>query len=258
MLEPASFLLLFIVCMIGYSNLLANPKTRHDMLSSEGYHTFFKSALKGVEFFFRAFLLFLLGALIAKITGWHLSISSYIATFAFHTKLPFYQAALSDMSLVAWFLSLFGPAISYRFSSATYDQMLTDWFAQNGNNSEFTEVIFRSFEYGLPILFTMSDRKVYVGYALEVPMENFNDIHIIPLYSGYRREEDNKLQLVSPYAEVIADLEDQTEEQVNLEEFLVTLPVREVLYAHLHNFEYMEAFADYESRGDCATSSVQT
>ncbi|MGF1718393.1 hypothetical protein L4D08_26455, partial [Photobacterium chitinilyticum] len=87
-----------------------------------------------------------------------------------------------------------------------------------------------------------------IGYLMEVHAEDFNDIHIIPIFSGYRDKDTLSLVPVTPYDDIINDLEDESEKTTDFKRFSVSLPIREINYAHLHDFQYYDKFKEQEKR----------
>lgn len=154
--------------------------------------------------------------------------------------------ALFDVCAITVFLCLATPVAFYKGSLDEQYNCFLEEFAQDGESPEFTQLFFRSYEYGLPILFTMSDGKVYIGYVTEIYATPFNDIHIIPIISGYRDKSNLKLMPVTPYRDIIHDVENSDVEVLDFEAFTVSLPLREIVYAHLHDFEKYEKFKEAE------------
>lgn len=111
-------------------------------------------------------------------------------------------------------------------------------------------LLFRSLEYGHPIAITLSDRKVYIGYPAFISSSLFSphgsDIHITPLISGYRDEKQLSLELTTPYTEVLEELASAKGEHRDSEEFLITIPVCEIVHAHLYDPTLQEAFHRHE------------
>ncbi|MCG6267994.1 hypothetical protein [Vibrio furnissii] len=156
-----------------------------------------------------------------------------------HLEARLSDLVLTDVALIALGLSLIIPVMLYKGNQEEFYASLLDEYEVDPENSEFTELFFRSLSFGLPILFTMSDRKVFIGYITSVNYFDFNDIHISPILSGYRHKDNLKLELVTPYQDVLESLVD---EEVDDEVFTVTLPLREIVHAHLYDFEYQDYF----------------
>jgi hypothetical protein len=108
-------------------------------------------------------------------------------------------------------------------------------------SSEFSGLFIRSADTGFPIAFTLSSRKVYIGYITDLPLGHVNDITIIPLISGYRREVDMSLVYVTPY-----NMVDEVMDNGN--KFQITLPIREISHANLHDVELAKKFKSVESK----------
>lgn len=101
------------------------------------------------------------------------------------------------------------------------------------------DIVFASYRHGLPMAVTLSDRKVYVGYPAFVSSSMFSphggDLHLTPLISGYRDKDDLTLKFTTPYDTVLKELEEIETEELDGEQFMITIPVREVAHAHLYN-----------------------
>ena len=109
-----------------------------------------------------------------------------------------------------------------------------------------TNLLFDSYAKGLPIAFTLSDRKVYLGYPTFISSSMFSphgsDIHITPLESGYREEETLNLHLDTPYDVVLDEILSGTENTRSSDEFVITIPTREIVHAHLYDRSLTETF----------------
>ncbi|MFY2510452.1 hypothetical protein ACN3E9_20010 [Vibrio pectenicida] len=138
----------------------------------------------------------------------------------------------------------------------------------------------------LPILFTMSDKKVYVGYIYEFTGGVLlNDLLVAPLVSGYRCDK-NQLHIVTRYIDAVQEVKELEEKEFrdmllnegkfteqdidsmfeqypslskdpqnieNIEDFmpyLVALPYREIVHAHIHNLDQFEMFLRNEGRDE--------
>ncbi len=248
MIRPTSLLLVLVMCVLGYYYLKSNPKTASKLERTEGYHTFLWSVGEGMVLFFRALVIYCIAKLVFTMTGVYFSFSSLVLVDILSLEASHFDILTCDVALIAWVLSWATPRYVYNFSQAEYENQLFGWFAQDKGAPEFNQLFYKSLESGLPILFTMSDRKVFIGYITEMHPADFNDIQLVPLYSGYRCEKTLELNLVTPYVEIIQDIESEESQDVDLNEFLVTLPIREIVHAHLFNFEYLGSFEELEGR----------
>ncbi|MEZ9060100.1 hypothetical protein [Vibrio pelagius] len=199
--------------------------------------------------FLRALFIYCVAKLLFDAIGCYPSVAKFVLVDILNTKAAHVDILTVDIALIASLLAYATPRVVYRFSQAEFNNQLFGWFAQDKGAPEFNQLFYKSLESGLPILFTMSDRKVFIGYITEMHPADFNDIQIVPLYSGFRCKTTLELNLVTPYVEIIQDIENENTQDVELDEFLVTLPIREIVHAHLFNFEYVEPFEKLEGRG---------
>ncbi|CAK2025758.1 conserved membrane hypothetical protein [Vibrio crassostreae] len=243
-----SVLIVFVLCIAGYLYLKGNPKTELELNRTSGYHTFLWSASWGIGVFLRAILLYLVGMLFYELTGLSFSLGHLFLNGLLQCDVEHSYVVIFDLSIVSIALAPVLSRLSFFFSSYTRNEALLNYFAIDPETPEFTRLFFKSFEFGLPILFTMSDRKVYIGYVTEIHAKDFNDVNIIPIFSGYREKDTLELVPVTPYRGIISDVEDDKKEHLNLEAFSVSLPLREIVHAHLHDFRYYKKFKHEERR----------
>lgn len=83
---------------------------------------------------------------------------------------------------------------------------------------------------------------MYLGYVDEIPAPGkTNYLNLIPLYSGYRRDDTKELILATSYETVIDLLEtDAKEEKINM--MAVVIKQDEILSASPHDHEVYERF----------------
>ncbi|CAM4348396.1 hypothetical protein [Pseudoalteromonas ostreae] len=113
--------------------------------------------------------------------------------------------------------------------------------AKKDSTPEFSSIMFSSWKKGLPIAFTLSNSKVYIGYIVEAGIDT-NDLNILPLVSGYRDDDKKDLIYLIDYKPVIAKI--QEHEGADISQFLISIPQREIVHANLHNFDYKNHFDD--------------
>ncbi|HHX8390724.1 MULTISPECIES: hypothetical protein [Vibrio harveyi group] len=253
MIKP-SVLFVLVLCISGYQ-LLNNLHSHHyDLKRSSGYHTFLKSAAAGLVLFVFFGFLYAIAGEFADRFSFSVRVGEWFLSKIFPSN-EFSPTEGNLLEIASWMLLLSYtiPKFIYR-SDIERARLFRDYFASEPLSPEYTQLFFRSVEYGLPILFTMSDRKVYIGYVIEIHAEDFNDVNIVPIFSGYRDKDKLKLIPVTPYRDVIQDLEHIEKEEIDLETFAVTLPIREINHAHLHDFSYYERFKERESQYEQASA----
>ncbi|MEL7293108.1 MAG: hypothetical protein AAGJ78_13945 [Pseudomonadota bacterium] len=248
--KPFSLLFVLVLCMAGYY-LLNNVHRYHYALKrSNGYHTFLMSAMAGFSVCGLSIGVYAFFDYILHIFNWSFSLGYIVLNEILNLQTSHIGVTLFDLCAISVAISIATPLVIYRFSLDYRKYVFLEEFAQDGESPEFNQLFFRSYEFALPILFTMSDRKVYIGYVTEIHAKPFNDVHIIPLVSGYRESSTLRLMPVTPYQDIMHDVENEETKEVELESFTVTLPLREIVHAHLHDFEKYEDFKQAEKKLD--------
>ncbi len=281
MLRISSFFLIFVFSIAGYTFLRLTPATENKITRSSGYHTFLFSAGAGLILFIIAFFFFLLGKCINHFCS-SLSFSAgnyFLYTVLKIDEVSYWPTVIIDLSISTLILSVLLPLILRKMISAYYkvsvNKLRRTWFSEDKENPEFTKLFFKSYELGVPILFTMSDRKVFIGFVYEIHSSNFNDVYVLPLFSGHRSSDTLEVELKTPYISVIdtirknsealqktkenesvseLELDDEhlMEDNVcntnvsDLKKFVLALPLREIVHAHLHDFKLYVEFKKKE------------
>ncbi|KZN53296.1 hypothetical protein [Pseudoalteromonas luteoviolacea] len=262
MLKPTVILVLTFT-IIGYIFCSRNYLTKPTFRKTSGYHTFILSAAWGIGLWLVSALLFGLTTLVFFLLSWESGLiapllTHFIQVIFPNLYVPLYAIHSFQISIIALFLALKGPSIILHFvakmtgesednvaNAVYYSLSATD------DTPEFTQITTRSMTVGLPIAFTLSNSKVYIGYPTEIAF-HMNDIMILPLKSGYRCENEQRLELVTDYVPVWDDIREELsasqEEEVDLDldRFLINIPVREIVHANLHDFHYRKNFEKYE------------
>ncbi|KAF7781252.1 hypothetical protein PRUB_b0409 [Pseudoalteromonas rubra] len=283
MIKPTVILVL-VFTIVGYIFCQRHYVTKPTFQKTSGYHTFILSASWG-------FALYMVAIFIFGISAWVLELSGFpqgvIAPTLKHTVellfpgliFPSYSIHCILISAIALILSVFGPNMILNITAKQKNVTPEDlknavYFSLSGTDDtpEFTGILHNSMLKGLPIAFTLSNRKVYIGYVINLGY-HMNDFMVLPLKSGYRCKDELRLELVTNYASAWSDIEasnkdnpeanQSDEEELDLEKFLINIPVREVVHANLHDFEYKEHFEKHEkprsaSRPSKSTDSAQS
>lgn len=256
--KPTSLLFILVLCVAGYHILNKIHRSHYSLKRSNGYHTFLVSMSAGLLMCGLSVIVYAIFDKILCSYNYYFSVGDLILNGVLKFNSEAKDIAIFDVCIITIIMCVTFPLCLYKFSLDQQYYCFLEEFAQDGESPEFTQLFFRSFQFGLPILFTMSDRKIYIGYVTEIYAKPFNDIHIIPLISGYRDSVTHKLVPVTPYQDIIHDVENDKSEDVDFEAFTVTLPLREIVYAHLHDFEKYQKFKDAEKNFDYSQSTTYT
>lgn len=275
-------LLILGITISGYIFVSRFHLTKLIITKESGQHLFYRSIANGVTLWVISFALFVLFWPITSKATWIWDFSFWFAATDELDTLNFRLGIITLNSIVlAFFLpnlafsiakkilnkSAIAPSRIWRINQMLikskkagsskdkkkWESLLNDMLSSDVHmlvlrriapldlSSEFSGLFIRSADTGFPIAFTLSNRKVYIGYIPELPLGHVNDITIIPLISGYRREADMSLEYVTPY-----NMVDEVMDNEN--KFQITLPIREVLHANLHDVELAKKFKSVENK----------
>ncbi|MDF5461386.1 hypothetical protein P3710_20440 [Vibrio parahaemolyticus] len=314
MIKP-TILLLLILGISGYLYLHGVAKYHYRLYRTNGYHTFFRATAYGLLFFFLAIPLNDTFQWLGKLIGIQWDLGTWVLkSFSLESKHS--DATLINISFIAIAIGFSYPKFYYICSTFKIGQKvnilsvkrlvslldhfisrvkrnresdLLNEFLGDVESPEFTRLIKKSRDLSLPILFTMSDHKVFIGYLYEFTGGTLiNDLLILPLQSGYRCEKTKKLNIVTRYVDVVRQIKkDELEEfkkllmkedpELTLEEcerivsyglldsqkidpeelepYLVAIPYREIVHAHLHDIDLLLTFQQHEDGQPCNDSS---
>lgn len=82
------------------------------------------------------------------------------------------------------------------------------------------------------VMVTLDNNKVYVGYILRLTKPLLTQqLELIPIISGYRKEDTKKVEFTTPYIKVISELIQNEDFDIIDEELLVVLPKDKIVTA---------------------------
>lgn len=221
--------LLFLPTLGGYWFLRKFHFMRYSLLRESGYHVLFKSAVVG---------LFLV--LIARV----------LIVFLFNPFIPYLgefwkSFAPSNYSGTASLSALLGFALPY----------VSNWFytkekairRAEKESGHLTELLIREInERGELAEISLKNRKTYIGFILESGMTGHeeSDIAVLPVNSGYRKEDTLELKITTDYLPLVLDfLETQlVEEELREEDFRVVIPISEIVSVRIFDPDLYELF----------------
>ena len=117
-------------------------------------------------------------------------------------------------------------------------------------NNDFEKLIARSVFTNTPIMFTLEDGKVYVGWtnAAPNPVHARRSVRFLPLMSGYRDSKTHKVTFVTDYYEIFNKISSPECSELNhlsAEDFEVVVPVDRICSSHLFD---LVVFNHFESK----------
>lgn len=171
---------------------------------------------------------------------------------------PFFAATLNIPKL-SWLINVPIPGTTIR-PFFMWERWLLDRAIQN---NDFEKLVARSVYTNLPMLLTLRTGKVYVGWAVRAPnpVQDRRAVRILPLVSGYRREETHEVIFTTDYYDILAkvdspDIPDL--DHLELGDFEVVIPSDQICSAHLFDLEAYEHFYREKPEEQGSENGAQT
>ncbi len=138
--------------------------------------------------------------------------------------LPVYLTAFVLGPILASLVNLFHNA----------DRASTRAIRRYGTDKE--RLLFSAMENRTLVSVTMESRKVYIGWPVYSPdlRHETNDFRLLPVLSGYRKEDNLSLELTTQYLNVYDQINKGTIKGLEAKEFEVVLPLEKVVSANLY------------------------
>ena len=236
-------LLVLILLVSGYLFCINVHTLRWRTLRSNGYHTFLISASWGIM----VIALTYITRLLLNLTTPQFSIVQQILWLGTpNIDFSIQTIVLLELTFGSIIFATMIPWMTYKLSGKFgYDRhrLFQGAFISAQGGPEYSSLLLSSMETGVPVFLTMSDRKVFVGYPIEFKPEDYSELQILPVLSGYRDQITLGFNITVNYADV---LKTATSESSNVapEDFTVTVPIREICHAHMFDIEHYGKFID--------------
>lgn len=146
-------------------------------------------------------------------------------------------ASPPDFPLLPIYLTVFvlGPLLAF-FVNVFYnaDRASTRAIRRYGTDKE--KLLFNAMENRALVSVTMENRKVYIGWPVYSPdlRHETNDFRLLPVISGYRKEDDLSLERTTQYLNVYDQINRGVIKGLKAREFEVVLPLEKVVSANLY------------------------
>lgn len=226
--------LLLLPALGGYWFLIHFNYTRYKTERHSGHHLLFRSAIAGVFFYYFAWALTLIADSICP---------SLTLLWDAHSPQPFTSEVL--LSLVLSFLT---PFVLNRFCHPlpTARKVAAD----AGEHIEL--LIDRAFQEESLIELSLHSRKTYIGLVPESGIGTVSDsdadVVLIPMLSGYRKEDTLELVITTNYVGVMLAYPEENLGR-DLRGFQVVIPLSEVVSARMFDLDVYQAFQQRPSEG---------
>ena len=223
--------LLLIPTLGGYWFLANLYLTRYSMLRDSGYHVLFKSAIAGCV------LVVVARLIVVSLLNPYLP---YVGE-VWKSYVPFDYSGTVALSLLLGPLlpivinRLYGAEKAAQRTAISNGDLIELLISESIEREEFVELSLRS-------------GKSYIGVALVsgIASHGESDIALIPIASGYRKEDTHELQITTNYAPVFEKFIIESSDLV-YEDFRIVIPMSEIVSARIFDPDLYESFQQEES-----------
>ena len=173
---------LIISLIAGYAFSLTWDGSRYFAVREDGYRLTFRAAFYGVVLFLYASLIHL--ALITHFDRYLTYYKNVLTAFVSPgTEINDNQITLLSLAIITLAIGIF---LGHLLNKLPYSKKILLYIATF--NDDFEQLVLRSVRKSMPVCVTMSNKKVYVGYAIRTidPGEKRTFLRILPVMSGYR------------------------------------------------------------------------
>ena len=112
-------------------------------------------------------------------------------------------------------------------------------------NSDVIELLItESLEKSLPVEFSLSNSKCYIGLVVESQFsrKRESDLVLVPIASGYRDKNNCELVLTTNYTPIILEFMENYPGQYEYDDFRIVIRMSELTSAHFFHPEVYERF----------------
>jgi len=128
-------------------------------------------------------------------------------------------------------------------------------------NNDFERLLYRGFTKNLPIMFTLNTGKLYVGWMVRAPnpVETRKAVRILPMLSGYRNKDTQKVKFTTDYYFILKKIENSEHlDHLVIGDFEIVLPSDQICASHLFDIEAYLHFTDDDKTPDSENHSLES
>ena len=225
--------LLFIPTLGGYWFLTRLFYTRYSALRDSGYHVLFKSAIVGC---------FLVAVARLMVIFFFTPYFPFICEL-WKSFVPFDYYGTAALSALLGGVLPIGINRFYKKEKA-----MRRTARESGNLIEL--LIRENNESGKLVELSLESGKSYIGFVLEsgIARHGESDVALLPLNSGYRKEDTQELEITTNYAPVLWEfLQNQESSSLDYEDFRIVIPMSKIISARIFDPDLYELFQQEES-----------
>ena len=193
--------LILIPLVAGYAFSTTWAASRYHVKRDEGYGLYFKVALYSIALTVAGFLSYLL--VLSKHPVIHTWIASTLNDLAptFHPT-PFDETAFGSMAMTLAIGLLAGHLMNFIPGHNRF------FLKRAIKNDDFERLVIRAIEKSMPMMVTLSNNKVYVGWVIRAldPGNERKEVRILPLFSGFRSPTSGEVDFTTRYESIYLEI----------------------------------------------------
>lgn len=220
--------LYFVPLLCGYWLLTHCNFTKFRSIRESGYHILFRSAIAGLG-------LYLLANLVMQIVEYFCPVNCVFLTW--ESLVPIENSVTLTFTV---FFALVLPLILNYF----YDEIEAARIVAKQNGDFIELLIDQSINRELLVELSLHSGKCYVGYVIESQLlrQSEADIVLVPIMSGYRKNETRELEITTHYSSIILEFDKK-----EIDDFGIAIPMSQIISARLFDEEVYSHFQKQSS-----------
>lgn len=244
--------LIIIPLIAGYSWANSWHLSRYRIARSNGYTLYFSAALYGVA------ILVMAGLTLMLLTAWEVGFVEYLAQasglLGLSPSVGSFGLQVAALLLVTILYGIVGGHLLNLLTGTHWPYKLAI------KNADFERLVLRAIERSLPMLVTLENGKVYVGYVIRTidPLADEKELRLLPIFSGFRSPETGQVTFSTNYSEVLVEISEDDSEDGEDEDggalghlypgdFEVVIPVSKIVTSTLYDDEAYTRFQNRQS-----------
>jgi hypothetical protein len=170
--------------------------------------------------------------LVSKESGFVSYINSVAGFFNVYPDAQQYELRLGAVLVITLLYGVLGAHILNLFTGSQWP------YKRAIKNADFERLVLRAMERSLPMLVTLDNSKVYVGYAIRAidPLAEVKELRVLPVLSGFRSTETGEVSFNTNYSNVLREISEQDDHDdgeglshLNAGDFEVVIPVSKIV-----------------------------
>jgi len=210
--------------------------TKYRCQREDGHRVYFSAIFYGLFLFLTAFFLRLI--LLSQVDGYAQFERSFIELFVALSE-DFENSHKTPIAIVGMYALFLGAVLWIPLNRVVGKKQ---WIWAAIRSDDFERLFYRSVMENLPISLTMQNGKIYIGFVTSTiePERDRLTLAILPMISGYRDKETNRMVLTTYYDDFYAAVSSGKLPGREMENFEIVLLSDQILSANIFDIDAYE------------------